>query len=813
MTSVIRRSLSAIICAMLLIGAFCLVPGPGLAQDNAAAPAVRAKLDGIRVELDQLEATVERKDVPDATLQTVRRRVEELTLAIREAVDDAAPRAEVIRARLKELGPRPDDKAPPESADITREREERDKALQEIDNTIRIARALGVQAEQTLTSLSDRRRASFTRELFHRSTSLVAPALWIDVARNLPGDLRAFLGMVGDTVRRSHNGFGWWGVALIALVLASALVIRPLSQRLATRIAESYKTGKEATDLVKAIRALIIALISAAVPALVGFLIYQITAGFDVLPPRVEPVIVSMLGGFVFIAAMTGFAHALFAPNVPRVRLFLIPNDTADRLVRIVITTSILLAMSRIIETVNQAIAAALPLTVATRGGFAVITALYLMRELRGLKPYDDCDEAAFGRYVNTSEPLLGGVRVTLWAVLIAVTLGAVLGYVAFASFLVEQIAWAFILASGLRLLLKLVQGAVTAVNAPETRLHRMLQTTIGISASALMQMSVLAVGLAQLLLGGLALLLLLAPWGVESSDLLFSLRAALFGFTIGDVTISFATILVALALFAGGILLTRAIQRWLRSRYLPHTQLDAGLKNSITTGLGYIGFIAAAYFSIATLGVSLDRLAIVAGALSVGIGFGLQSIVNNFVSGLILLWERPIRVGDLVVVGEDQGYVRRINVRSTEIETFDRATIIVPNSNLVSGVVKNRVHTDRIGRVLVTIPMPRDTDPDVMAELMRDAALQHDEVLDDPAPRVFLRKVGEAMLEFDLVGFVSEVESVARISSDITFAIWRDIRARNMLPGPPPTLRLENIGPVAESLRDLLSRQADRPA
>ena len=104
-------------------------------------------------------------------------------------------------------------------------------------------------------------------------------------------------------------------------------------------------------------------------------------------------------------------------------------------------------------------------------------------------------------------------------------------------------------------------------------------------------------------------------------------------------------------------------------------------------------------------LGLSLERLTIVAGALSVGIGFGLQSIVNNFISGLILLWERPIRVGDLVVVGDGEGYVRRINVRSTEIQTFDRSTLIVPNSNLISGIVRNRVRNDRVGRVLVSVP------------------------------------------------------------------------------------------------------------
>ena len=170
------------------------------------------------------------------------------------------------------------------------------------------------------------------------------------------------------------------------------------------------------------------------------------------------------------------------------------------------------------------------------------------------------------------------------------------------------------------------------------------------------------------------------------------------------------------------------AIQNWLEDRYLPTTRLDSGLRNSIKTSLGYTGFLLALALAAANLGVDFQKLAIVAGALSVGIGFGLQSIVNNFVSGLILLWERAVRVGDWVVVGADQGYVRKINVRSTEIETFDRAAVIVPNSNLVSGVVKNLMRTDRVGRLTIELVVQRFTaDPEKVREVLLDIARDND--------------------------------------------------------------------------------------
>ena len=186
----------------------------------------------------------------------------------------------------------------------------------------------------------------------------------------------------------------------------------------------------------------------------------------------------------------------------------------------------------------------------------------------------------------------------------------------------------------------------------------------------------------------------------------------------------------------------TRALQNWLSSRYLPRTRLDAGVSNSIRTIVGYVGVLVALAVSGAQLGLDFQKLAIVAGALSVGIGFGLQSIANNFVSGLILLWERGIRVGDWVVVGADQGFVRRINARATEIETFDRGTLIVPNATLVGGPVKNWMHADRTGRIVVAVNVAFESDLETAREILIAAAKAQDSVLAIPAPLVLFSRV-----------------------------------------------------------------------
>jgi small-conductance mechanosensitive channel len=209
---------------------------------------------------------------------------------------------------------------------------------------------------------------------------------------------------------------------------------------------------------------------------------------------------------------------------------------------------------------------------------------------------------------------------------------------------------------------------------------------------------------------------------------------------------------------------------------------MDRGLREAIGASFGYVGVMIAALAGLAQLGVGFDKLAIVAGALSVGIGFGLQSIVSNFVSGLIVLWERAIRVGDWIAVGGEEGYVRRINVRSTEIETFDRVLVSMPNANLVSGVVKNWVRGDKGGRVKLRVPTRRDADPEAVRALLTRVAKAHEAVQGIPAPRVNFLSFDQAALHFELVAHIADVEMAVRVKSDLTFATFDALREADLL-------------------------------
>jgi small-conductance mechanosensitive channel len=207
---------------------------------------------------------------------------------------------------------------------------------------------------------------------------------------------------------------------------------------------------------------------------------------------------------------------------------------------------------------------------------------------------------------------------------------------------------------------------------------------------------------------------------------------------------------------------------------------------------IGYVGFIAVATASMGRLGLNLENIALVAGALSVGIGFGLQSIVSNFVSGLILLAERPIRVGDAIVVKGEEGYVRKISVRATEIETYERASVIIPNSELITGVVKNWTHANTTGRIIVKVGVAYDSDPDEVRDILMACACDHPQLLQTPPPRVLLTGFGDSALEFELRCVVANVDYGLTVKSDLHFAILHRFRKAGIeIPFPQREVRV----------------------
>jgi small-conductance mechanosensitive channel len=801
---------------LLPVFATCLFCLGALAQTDSGSPpgpqpTPAQRIDQARATLDQIDKALSNRTLSDTQLAELRGQIEPIDTSANDVVAQLTPILAGIKARLDQLGPKPADNAPAESPQITAERADQQKRLGDVDEVLKRARLIAVQADQTADHIASRRRELFTSALFQRANSLFGPSLWGDVALDLPRDARAVEALAADFWSNASNRLtGWWRVAFAAMILA-LIAVYVAATRVSRRVVAHEPAIADPTRFRKVRAALWVGTIVAVVPIASVTLFFALFNGFDLLGPRLEPLVRAIIVGVVRIAVAAGLARALLQPSRLHWRLLDVSDSVAEKISRLAIAIACIVSATRILEALSAVVGATLPVSVFTRGLGALFVAVAMAAALYGIiSEPEDADEC-LGPRVVARRDWYAPLRFAAWGAILVIIASVAVGYLALAAFVVDQIVWIACVGSVLYLVLTLVQEVIAVSFKPTAPLGRSLMASVGIKREALEQIGILLSGALHVALFCIAALLVLAPWGVQSDDLASSIRAAFFGFTVGGVMISLSSVVLALVLFALVYGATRGLQYWLETRYLPHTNLDTGLRNSIKTSLGYLGFVIAVALALGYLGLSFEKLAIVAGALSLGIGFGLQSIVNNFVSGLILLWERAIRVGDWIVVGDEQGFVRRINVRSTEIETFDRAMMIVPNSNLITGVVKNWVRTDRVGRLKISLSVQSGADPEKVRELLISAAKAHDLVLSIPAPQVLLTALDAAVYKYDLLAYVDDVETSQRVKSELHFEIHRRFQAANLSLGAPAAPTIVELADI-DRLENLLSGQHPEP-
>jgi small-conductance mechanosensitive channel len=375
-------------------------------------------------------------------------------------------------------------------------------------------------------------------------------------------------------------------------------------------------------------------------------------------------------------------------------------------------------------------------------------------------------------------------ILIAIWLALAASMISLLLGYVTFGLFLVRELVWIAVIGSALFVLVNLTDAFFAEFAPEEGRIGRVIAHALGLGVHTMDQLSVLLIGAARVILWLLAWGAILMPFGAGANDAFSHLQTGATSFKLGGVTVSPTAIAASIALFIVLMFLTRVFRRWLETQYLPRTHMDRGLSATVATGVSYIGGLMALIIASAYLGLKLTQVTLIASALTVGVGFGLQSVIQNFVAGLMLLAGRPIRVGDWISVGGQEGDVQRINVRATEIKLFDGSVLILPNQELVTKPVRNVTWGSPLGQVNVVFMVGYDEDLDQVSAILLDVMKRTKGVLKEPAPSVAVTDFHDCGVTLRGVAYVASPRSTYGVKSDVLFELSRRLRAAGVRPG-----------------------------
>jgi potassium-dependent mechanosensitive channel len=646
------------------------------------------------------------------------------------------------------------------------------------------------EAGQTeATKLAARERDFFFQRIFAADRSVLRPGLWVDLTLGTV-TVASGIGRILTTwwQQASLGGRVFTLLALPFLLLVLGFLILTWRKRRLSMVADDAIAGMQNAALSRLMR-VFWGVVGIAVFGILLFALIAIGAASDnVMTPQLNALLGALFIVFLTVASQAGLAWLICAPSQPAARLIDIDESAARALPLLVALASLASSLNPALEHLAPYISMPNNYTAGLSAFTAVVLIATLALALIVIRHQTRVAQDSTGTYYLA---WFVSLMPLVWLLLAIAVLALLLGYVSFAYFITDNILSTALLLMLVALAHHLADAISEAAVQPTHAIGKFFAQTMNFTQQGISRLALFFRTGVDIFLAVLAFPALLATWTVSLVDFDSFYRGFSSGFTFGSITLSPWAILLGVLVMTLGVVLTRILTGWLNQRVLEQTSLDKGVQDSVRTAARYVGYFLAGALALSVAGLDFSNIAIIAGALGVGIGFGLQSIVNNFVSGLILLAERPVRVGDWVVTNAGEGIVKKINVRSTEIETFDNCSVIVPNSNLITEAVRNWTHRDSLGRFGVQVTVVSETTKlDDVLTIMTDLARAHPKVLRHPECVAQLTSITPFGLLFDLKGHVTDVFQAAQVASDLRMSLVKELQARKIKLAQAPDVR-----------------------
>lgn len=743
----------------------CLAPAAQAQQPLQSEVETIAEIERQVGEIAAIAQTAEAVATDDAKLLQARLAAERASKALIDASVQFRPVVQDINARLETLKAATAEGATP-APEVT-------EAIKALNDRKALINAALIKAEDGTVAASDvvNRIGQLRRDIFTSALSQrvdLNSVLNAQTLQDLGGEMRDLTRRVSSwttfTLRFKASGVLWAaGLAILAalgFLIAMRRWVKPLTQSTMEEANPSY--------LSRVLSAFASTLTASAAFAVFLVCVYLLLDYFALLRPDIAELLLAAMRFAWLVFFVHRLSLAVLAPRHANWRMLPVSDGGARRLHWIAVALAVLTGADGLTNAMSNTLSSPFSLTIALSGTFAIVTGV-LLAAVALLRPFSAPE--------GGQAPWPAPVRVIVLLCGLAPIAAALAGYVGLARFITQQLV---------------VSGALIALMAVGflaaqalSREHALRGSMLGQQlarrfALTERQLDIAGIGAsistyAIVALAGLPAILM--QWGFQPEDIWVTARRFLTELRIGSVTISLTAIAIGIGVFFLGYYLSRRFENWLDQNVLARSRMDRGARASIRTAVGYLGVALAALVGISVAGVQLSNVALVAGALSVGIGFGLQNIVSNFVSGLILLAERPFKEGDWIEAAGVNGIVKKVSVRATEIETFKKQSVILPNSTLINQSVGNWTHRNTLARIDIPLSVSYRADVIKVQEVLRAIADDHPKVLRQPAPIVVFKGFGAEQLEFELRFFIGDLFEQVSVQTEVRFEIVRRFR------------------------------------